>query len=192
MPRSPSTLALVLLCLAIGLVSFACDAQAPATEDPAAETASAANDPVLDPEREARKDAFVSRMWWNQAQRIGSLRLTETQRRAMDARAKEFLGERGRKLEALREVMRLFGEALQTGDREAARETSWGAAGIQGDLQQAQMAMIADVMAELTPEQRATLAETSPGLFGRLWVRPGPTRTGGPRRRPGTAAGEPD
>ncbi len=119
---------------------------------------------------------LVSKLWWNQPQKVEELGLSDAQRSRMDGHLVAFLEQRGEELKKHREALKNLGEALGRGDTTAARASRDEIATTTSTPVQQQIDMMIAVIAELTAEQRGKLSESYPRLLSRLWVRSGNLR----------------
>lgn len=129
----------------------------------------------------AQTQGLVSKMWWNQPQKVEELGLNEAQRSRMDAHLLTFLGHRGEGIKQQREALKKLADALGRGDTAAARASRDEIAAATSAPVQRQIDMMIAVTAELTAEQRGKLRETYPNLLSRMWVRSGNLRGAGGR-----------
>ncbi|MCP3963556.1 MAG: hypothetical protein GY719_37445 [bacterium] len=122
----------------------------------------------------------ISRMWWNQPEKVATLALKVEQREKMDTLGRAYL-ESQRGSNAGREAFGSFAEALEAGDWDAARERSKTLAEATSGPVQAQANLMIDALALLSADQRAKLAAELPGLLSGPWMR----MRGMGRNRPG-------
>lgn len=162
-------------------------AEGPAT-DPNAPAASAAvrtssaptAPPVVgadaDPSADPRARGLVRKIWWNNAEVVEALALSDEQRQRMDGHLQRFLRSRQEATSTRQAAEGDYLAALEEGRWPEARAAldRFGASSLRALTGQAEMKI--DVLAELENGQRARLGESYPHLFRAPWYRP--TRIG--------------
>jgi Spy/CpxP family protein refolding chaperone len=119
---------------------------------------------------------LVSRIWWNQSQKVEELKLTTEQRGKMDALLESYLEKRRAGGQEQRKVLETFGRALASGNEVVARQQRDAYAETMTAPLKDQMDMMIAVVSVLTPEQRQELTSRYPKILSRLWIRSGNAR----------------
>lgn len=154
---------LLLTCVVAAAIAGSAVAQE-GPREPADEKAE--EDPV-----DERRQALVSKIWWNQPQKVEELGLSDQQRSEMDAALQRYLAGRGGAKTQRREALEALGKALGEGDAKAARSVGDELAGLSSGPIRDQVGMMIEVVAVLTPQQRQKTGSLYPRLLSGLWIR---------------------
>jgi len=118
-----------------------------------------------------KRSKIIERIWWNHAEKVEALSLSEEFRGELDDLLAGYLkGNRDLKRKQS-EAMTALGNALSTGDDAAARKLGQSIGGNLSDPIVRQVDLMIAVLARFSPEQREILTEKYPGLYRRMWVR---------------------
>jgi hypothetical protein len=111
----------------------------------------------------------LQRMWWNRAEKIEALQLTEDMRKRMDALTLDYFTKQ-RNSTAQREAFDAFREALETGDWDVARKRAETLAETHAQPLRDQAELMIQVTAMLSKDQREKLSKEFPELLAGPWL----------------------
>ncbi len=118
-----------------------------------------------------RNKALTSKIWWNQKRKIEALSLSEEQRHQMDHKLGDYLREFTSHAKDQKEAFAALGNALQAGNSELAEQQNSKLSQLTSTSVSRQVDIMIKVVAILTDEQRAIVAQKYPSLFSRLWLK---------------------
>ncbi|MEM1111531.1 MAG: hypothetical protein AAGI11_06455 [Pseudomonadota bacterium] len=118
------------------------------------------------------EEALLARIWWNQASKIQTLGLSQTQRDAMNEAFRPFIRNYNERHQQIQQERKAFSSAVYESDMDEAEALHQSVVNYQSEFISKQIVVMMDIAKLMTEEQLALLGEQFPALFSRAWIRP--------------------